>query len=192
MSARGRENRNRRAFRVEEAMPRSTAVFVFGLALGARCVPAHAQGVEAEPEASALAPVVMSKELLEGAPTGSGADGLHVQADVRVATETSGEAAAVYHALFRVDTGAAQSVAPASLLDGIGIERVGTASYERADGTVEERPFGVVRLEFMGEMREGRILFGPEDVEPAVGVNALEAIGLTIDPGTRTIQRLDP
>jgi len=45
---------------------------------------------------------------------------------------------------------------------------VGVAAYERADGTVEERPFGLVRIEFMGEMREGRVLFGPEDVEPAL------------------------
>jgi predicted aspartyl protease len=137
-----------------------------------------------------LGPVVMSRELLEGTPAGPAAAGLHVHANVRAAEEPA-EAAPVYQALFRVDSGAAESVAPASLLEAIGIAAVGTARYERADGTVEERPFGVVRIEFMGEMREGRILFGPEDVEPTVGVIALEAIGLTLDPETSTIERLE-
>ena len=41
-------------------------------------------------------------------------------------------------------------------------------------------------------MREGRIVFGPEDAEPSVGVSALQAIGLMVDPGTSTIERLEP
>jgi len=167
-------------------MARSAAAFLLGLLLAGITPAAFAQTVETEAGAS----VVMSRELLEGAPTGAAAEGLHVHANVRAAAVPAEEAAAVYQAEFRVDSGAAESVAPASLLEGIGIIPVGTASYTRPDGTVEERPFGIVRLEFMGEMREGRIVFGPEDVEPCVGVSALQAIGLTVDGGS--IQRLEP
>jgi hypothetical protein len=38
-------------------------------------------------------------------------------------------------------------------------------------------------------MREGRILFGPEDVEPAIGSDALEAVGIGVDLETRTLTR---
>jgi hypothetical protein len=42
----------------------------------------------------------------------------------------------------------------------------------------------------MGEVTAGRIIFGPDDVEPLLGVTALESVGITIDPKNRTLQRL--
>ena len=48
----------------------------------------------------------------------------------------------------------------------------------------------VTRTELMGEVTAGRVLFGPDDVEPLLGVTALESIGITIDPVTRTLKRL--
>jgi predicted aspartyl protease len=131
---------------------------------------------------------VMSAALLEGAPVGARAEGLHVHGDVRAAASADG-GETVLAALFRVDTGAAESIAPASALEAAGITRDGFADFTRADGTVEQYSYGLVRIEFLGEMREGRILFGPEDVEPALGEGALEAIGIGIDAETRTLAR---
>jgi predicted aspartyl protease len=131
---------------------------------------------------------VMSADLLAGAPVGVEASGLHVQGDVRAsASAPAGEA--VFAGLFRVDTGAAESIAPASALEAAGIAREGVADYTRADGSVEQCSYGLVRIEFLGEMREGRILFGPEDVEPAIGTAALEAVGIGVDAETRTLTR---
>ena len=133
---------------------------------------------------------VMSAELLEGVAVGANAAGLHVHGDVRPAA--AGAAETVFAGLFRVDTGAAESIAPASALEAAGIERAGLADFERADGTVEQYSYGLVRIEFLGEMREGRILFGPEDVEPAIGTAALEAVGIGVDAETRTLTRATP
>lgn len=127
---------------------------------------------------------VMSKELLEGI---SVAESLNVHGDLR-APEGS-DATGVYQELFRVDTSAADSIAPASELERIGIVPVGQTTYTLADGTAVELPYGIARIEFMGEMKEGRVIFGPEDVQPTLGTSALEAIGFTVDRETQTLKR---
>jgi hypothetical protein len=63
-------------------------------------------------------------------------------------------------------------------------------TYELADGSVHEYPFGLARLEFLGEITAGRVVFGPDDAEPILGVTALESVGITIDPANRTLKRL--
>jgi len=150
------------------------------------CAPLAAASAEDAPSSGGAA-TVMSAELLEGAAVGAAAGGLHVHGDVRASAGEASET--VFAGLFRVDTGAAQSIAPASALEAAGIVPAGVTDYERADGTVEQVPYGLVRIEFLGEMREGRILFGPEDVEPAIGSDALEAVGIGVDLETRTLTR---
>jgi predicted aspartyl protease len=66
----------------------------------------------------------------------------------------------------------------------------GTTVYELADGSVREYDFGLVQIEFMGEVTAGRVIFGPDDAEPLLGVTALESVGITIDPASRTLKRL--
>ncbi|PWU23646.1 MAG: hypothetical protein C5B48_08230 [Candidatus Rokuibacteriota bacterium] len=63
-------------------------------------------------------------------------------------------------------------------------------AYDLADGTVHEYPFGLARIEFIGEVSAGRVIFGPDDAEPLLGVTALESVGITIDPTSRTLKRL--
>ena len=62
--------------------------------------------------------------------------------------------------------------------------------YELADGSAHEYEFGLARIEFMGEVTAGRVLFDPDGVEPLLGVTALESVGITIDPVTQTLKRL--
>jgi clan AA aspartic protease len=95
-----------------------------------------------------------------------------------------------YEALFLVDTGAIDSMAPSSELRRAGIEPVGRKTYELANGSHEEYAFGLARIEFMGEITAGRVIFGPEGIEPFLGVTALEAGGVTIDPTTQTLRKL--
>lgn len=45
-------------------------------------------------------------------------------------------------------------------------------------------------MEFMEEPTAGRIIFGPEDNEPILGVTQLESAGITIDPVNQTLKRL--
>ena len=98
--------------------------------------------------------------------------------------------AATYEAVFLVDTGATDSLVPGDELDKIGIRREGKMSYELADGTVREYPFGLARIEFMGEITAGRVIFGAPECEPLLGVTALESVGIVVDPANKTLKRL--
>lgn len=110
----------------------------------------------------------------------------HVTVSLKVPGSTNGG----YDALFLVDTGATDSMAPGSALAKVGIQPVGRTAYELADGSVHEYPFGLAQIEFMGEVTAGRVIFGPDGVEPILGVTALESVGITIDPASHTLKRL--
>jgi clan AA aspartic protease len=96
----------------------------------------------------------------------------------------------VYEEIFLVDAGATDSMVPADALDHIGVRRVGKMSYELADGTIKEYPYGLVRIEFMGEITAGRVIFGDSNFEPLLGVTALESVGIIVDPANKTLKRL--
>ena len=96
----------------------------------------------------------------------------------------------VYEDLFLVDTGATDSLAPGDQLREIGVREQGKMVYELADGTVREFPFGLARVEFMGEVTAGRVLFGSPDAEPILGVTALDSVGILVDPAKKTLRRL--
>src|SRR5207237_1796541 len=95
-----------------------------------------------------------------------------------------------YEALFLVDTGATDCMAPASKLNRAGIKRRGRMAYELADGSTAEYDFGLAEIEFMGELTSGRVIFGPDDCEPILGVTALESVGITVEPATQRLRRL--
>ena len=44
----------------------------------------------------------------------------------------------------------------------------------------------MVQISFMGKVTAGRVIFGPDDAEPLLGVTALESVGITVDPANRT------
>jgi clan AA aspartic protease len=95
-----------------------------------------------------------------------------------------------YQADFLVDTGATDYMAPASKLQRAGIRRRGRMVYELADSTMVEYDFGLAEIEFMGELTSGRVIFGPDDCEPLLGVTALESVGIIVEPSTQQLKRL--
>jgi len=95
-----------------------------------------------------------------------------------------------YEEVFLVDNGATDSMAPSDELEKIGVAKEGTMSYELADGTVREYPYGLVRIEFMGEITAGRVIFASPGTEPLLGVTALESVGIIVDPTNKTLKRL--
>ena len=108
---------------------------------------------------------------------------------VTVALRAEGNAER-YQAQFPVDTGATDSLAPADELRKIGVKPVGKMAYEMADGSLVEYEFGLVEISFMGDITAGRVIFGPNGVEPLLGVTALESVGITVDPANRVLKRL--
>jgi clan AA aspartic protease len=95
-----------------------------------------------------------------------------------------------YDADFLVDTGALDSMTPASALRQLGVEPEGTNTYELADGSLHEYQFAYARMHFMGTSIISRVLFGPEGTSPLLGVMALEAAGITIDPASHRLHKM--
>lgn len=62
--------------------------------------------------------------------------------------------------------------------------------YEQTDGAIHEYEFGLMQIEFMGEITAGRVIFGPDGAKSLLGVTALESVGITVDPANRTLKRL--
>ena len=92
-----------------------------------------------------------------------------------------------YVSEFLVDTGATASLVPAKELKKAGIKPRGRMAYELADGQTVEYDFGLAEIEFMGETTSGRVIFGPDNAEPLLGVTALESVGILVDPANRTL-----
>jgi clan AA aspartic protease len=111
---------------------------------------------------------------------------IHLDASISV----PGTREPTYRSAFLVDTRATDWMAPASALKGVGIKPVGRPSYEMADGSRVECDFGLAQIEFMNEITAGRVIFGPEGVEPILGVTALESVGVVVDPANQRIRRL--
>jgi len=95
-----------------------------------------------------------------------------------------------YEADFLVDTGATDTMAPASDLKKIGIQPLGKDVYELANGELVEFEYGNAELRFMNEIVPIRIVFGPDDSKPILGVIALEAAGFIVDPKNRMLRKL--
>ncbi len=95
-----------------------------------------------------------------------------------------------YAANFLVDTGAMDTMAPASSLKKIGIRPVGKELYELANGERVEYEHGNAEMEFMGAIVPTRVIFGPDNSEPILGVIALETAGFIVDPKNRKLIKL--
>jgi len=109
---------------------------------------------------------------------------------VTVTLRSGAQAKKKYQADFLVDTGATDCMAPAPALRRAGISPAGKMMYELADGSKVQYPFGLAVIEFMGEITAGRVVFGPEDCAPLLGVTALESVGIIVDPTKQTLKRL--
>jgi clan AA aspartic protease len=91
---------------------------------------------------------------------------------------------------FLVDTGAIDCVVSSSSLRRIGVRQEGKDAYELANGETVELPFGFARVRFMGSETVSKVVFGPDDAEPLLGVTALESTGIGVDPVTRALRRM--
>ncbi len=111
---------------------------------------------------------------------------MHVTVRIRSLGSQNG----AFEAKVLVDTGVTDSLVPATELKRIGMQPVGRKAYELANGQLVEYEFGLAEIGFMDEVTAGRVIFGPDDCEPILGVTALESVGITIDPASRTLRKL--
>ena len=89
-----------------------------------------------------------------------------------------------------VDTGATLSVFPASLLDRLGIRRIGKKKF-RGFGGVVTRDVGNVTMHYNGDAGGVTAIFGDEDDPPIMGVTALESLGYDVDPVNGRLKQVE-
>ena len=86
---------------------------------------------------------------------------------------------------FLVDTGAFHTLVPRRHLEAIGIGPDRQRTFEMADGTPVTLDIAIARLDFLDEFGADVVVFGEGDVEPLLGVTALESAGMVVDPRTQ-------
>jgi len=91
---------------------------------------------------------------------------------------------------FLVDTGAIDCRAPAAALKRSGVRIEGRRVYELANGETTEYPYGFARVAFMGDETVTRIILGPDNAEPILGVVALESTGIGVDPVSQQLRKM--
>ena len=107
----------------------------------------------------------------------------HVFVDVRL----TGKRSATVSML--VDTGATHTMLPADLAKRLGIVSLRRKiKVELADGTRRSMRFGAALVRLMGREAGDAVLIGPAGIEPILGVEALEALGLKVNPRSRKLE----
>jgi clan AA aspartic protease len=83
------------------------------------------------------------------------------------------------------DTGAVYMIIPRRILEDIGIKPLGRRRFKLADGRLIERDVGVAITEYETYVAGATTTFGEEGAEPVFGIQALEGLGLEVDPVTK-------
>jgi len=89
-----------------------------------------------------------------------------------------------------VDTGAIYSVIPRSVLEELGVRPIERRRF-RAFGGYVERDIGEVGVELMGRKRTVTVIFGEAGDIAVLGITALEAFGLELDPVRGTLREAE-
>jgi predicted aspartyl protease len=95
-----------------------------------------------------------------------------------------------YTGTFLIDTRAMDCIVPAPELKRIGIEAVGSQTYETAGGELVDYQYGLAEVSFLGEIIATQVVFGPDTVEPLLGVIALESAGFVVDPVAERLRKV--
>jgi len=109
---------------------------------------------------------------------------------VTVVIRNPAEPEKIWEGLFLVDTGAIDCLVPRPHLEAISLKPKGQRVYGLADGSEVGMDITTGDIEFMGEIVGGTIVFGETNVEPLLGLTALESVGIEVDPRNQTLKRL--
>jgi clan AA aspartic protease len=90
-----------------------------------------------------------------------------------------------------VDTGASNSVFPASLLRRLGVEVADRSAFRMADGRLIEFDMGTVRVRLDGREKFSEVVFGDDEMRPLLGAITLEEFHLGVDPVAKRLVRTE-
>ena len=80
-----------------------------------------------------------------------------------------------------VDTGATFMTMPYDLLERLGVEPFQSVTLRLANGEVEQRRIGEVRVELDGQERTAVCLFGEPSAPPIIGAVTLQSFLMVVD-----------
>ena len=109
---------------------------------------------------------------------------------ITVAIRNPAQPERVWEGEFLIDTGAVDSLVPRQHLESIGIFPENRRTYGLADGREINMEIAGAKIEFLDESTWGTVIFGAENVEPLLGVTALESVGVEVDPHNATLNKL--
>jgi len=90
-----------------------------------------------------------------------------------------------------VDTGSTYTWVSSTVLGGLNIEAKTVRKFKTIDGRFLERKVGEVIIEYMGEKATRMVVFADEGDAEVLGVDALEGLGLEVDPITRQLRKVE-
>ncbi len=88
-----------------------------------------------------------------------------------------------------VDTGSTYSWIPGPVLQRLGVRPVRRARFRTIEGRVIERWVGHALMEYGGEEAPTVVVFAEEGDACVLGLHALEALGLEVDPMTGELRK---
>ncbi len=98
-------------------------------------------------------------------------------------------AEAPYIADFLVDENAIESIAPARDLRQAGIREEGEL-FQQISGEKVKLPYGFAKITVLGKATMTRIVFGPPQCEPVLGILGLENLGIKPKPVASPVPRM--
>jgi predicted aspartyl protease len=90
-----------------------------------------------------------------------------------------------------VDTGSIYTWVSGGLLEELGLEARTTRRFKAVDGRLLERRVSEAVIEYMGERATRMVVFATEKDAEVLGVDALEGLGLEVDPITIQLKKAE-
>src|SRR5688572_12184624 len=91
---------------------------------------------------------------------------------------------------FLVDSGAIYTVAPAAVLEELGIQPISEEKYWVANGEKIVRQRGIAFFRYGDKVGGADVIFGEEGDSNLLGATTLESLGLALDPLRRELKPL--
>jgi clan AA aspartic protease len=90
-----------------------------------------------------------------------------------------------------VDTGSTYTWVSKVILERLNVEAKTTRKFRTIDGRLLERKIGEVLMEHMNEKATRMVVFADEGDAEVLGVDALEGLGLEVDPIAKQLKKAE-
>jgi len=90
-----------------------------------------------------------------------------------------------------VDTGSTYTWVSSATLERLNVKAKTTRKFKTIDGRLLERKIGEVLVEYMNEKATRMVVFADKGDSEVLGVDALEGLGLEVDPITKQLRKAE-